>query len=180
MFLKVLSNFDLATTNLINQIIPHSHIFDIFFSFFSLTGNSIFIWGLVILLLVIFEERQDKRFIVYFIITFLITGSITNFVLKPSFRRIRPAEYSKPAFASQCPNDFSFPSGHATTAFAAAATLSAFHKKRKYFFYLIATLIAFSRIYLHCHYFLDVMAGAVLGYVTSKLILVFALKKNRP
>ncbi len=177
MFLKILFNFDLAITNFINTVIPHNRLFDLFFSFFSLKSYSIIIWFLIVLFLIFFEEIRDRRFVIYFLICFLSAGFLVNNVLKNVIGRPRPSQRYQIYKNANCPKDYSFPSGHAATSFAAAATLSAFHKKRKYFFYTIAFLISLSRIYLHCHFFLDVLAGALIGYLVSKLLLLSLPKK---
>ncbi len=62
----------------------------------------------------------------------------------------------------------SFPSGHATAAFAVAAMQSAFHPRQAVFWYAGATLIADSRVRLHRHHTQDVLAGAALGYLTAR------------
>ena len=59
------------------------------------------------------------------------------------------------------------------TAFAAATVLSFFDKKRRWFYYTVAMLISYSRIYLGCHYFFDVIVGAIIGYIISQLLLFF-------
>ena len=63
----------------------------------------------------------------------------------------------------------SFPSGHATAAFAAATVESDLHPHEAPLWFLGATLISYSRVRLHRHYDRDVIAGALLGYGTARL-----------
>ena len=58
----------------------------------------------------------------------------------------------------------SFPSGHATGAFAIATVESAFHPKQAIYWFTGASLISASRVTLHRHTVGDVLAGAALGY----------------
>jgi undecaprenyl-diphosphatase len=200
--LESLINIDLIITKFLSNLLPHSALFNSFFSFFSLRGSSILIWILVIGIVVILEERKfpgiskrDKKFIFLFSLTFLLTGFLTDIVLKNIFMRDRPFMMigsENPTLTTYgtvlnrslliqltrliqpitvCPIDFSFPSTHAATAFAAATILTFFDKKRKWFYYFIAILISYSRIFLGCHYFFDVFIGGLIGYLLSKLLL---------
>lgn len=63
----------------------------------------------------------------------------------------------------------SFPSGHATAAFAVATMQSAYHPKQAPLWYLGATLISLSRVRLHRHTNADIIAGAAVGYGISRL-----------
>lgn len=72
--------------------------------------------------------------------------------------------------------EHSFPSGHATTAFSLSVALSYMFPKHYKLFYIIASVVAFSRVYDGEHYPLDVIAGAVLGYTLAKITLI-AYKK---
>lgn len=170
--------FDQIVTNFLRNILPYTYFLDLFFNFFSQKGYALAIWITIIIVLIVLEEskkpdiqKSDKKFIIYFFISFLTTAFLVNFVIKNVVQRPRPILLNV-----NCPSDYSFPSGHAATAFAAAAVLSAFDKKRKYFYYLVALLIAFSRIYLGCHYFFDVAVGAIIGYAISKVVLAFNRK----
>jgi len=170
---------DTIITFFLKNLFPHTFFFDLFFSFFSLKGNAIFIWILVIIIALIFEERKnpgiskkDKNFIIVFTLSFLVCAVIVEYPLKNLFRRQRPLQNSfnkLQLISTNCPTNFSFPSGHAATAFAASTVLTFFDKKRRFFYFLVATLISFSRIYLGCHYFLDVLAGGLIGTVIGKL-----------
>lgn len=63
----------------------------------------------------------------------------------------------------------SFPSGHATAAFAVATMESSFHPREAPLWYAGATLISLSRIRLHRHTDADVAVGAAIGYGVSRL-----------
>ena len=72
----------------------------------------------------------------------------------------------------------SLPSGHAATSFAAAVLLTSFWPRAWPGFFLLATAIAFSRVYAGVHYPSDVVLGAVLGAVVG-LAWVAALRLPR-
>ena len=63
----------------------------------------------------------------------------------------------------------SFPSGHATAAFAVATMQAHYHPRQGLFWFAGATLIAASRVSLHRHHTHDVVAGAAIGVLTSRL-----------
>ncbi len=63
----------------------------------------------------------------------------------------------------------SFPSGHATAAFAIATAASSFHPHQAPLWFLGATLISYSRVRLHRHTVGDVVAGAAIGYGVTRL-----------
>ncbi len=84
--------------------------------------------------------------------------------LKRASRRPRPCQLEPHCWANVLPPDqFSFPSGHAMTAFAIALVVSTYYPQLEWPLYFIATSIAISRIVLGMHFLSDVMAGAVLG-----------------
>jgi membrane-associated phospholipid phosphatase len=62
----------------------------------------------------------------------------------------------------------SFPSTHATAAFAVAAVESQEHPGQAGYWYAAAALIADSRVALRRHFTRDVVAGAALGYAVSR------------
>jgi membrane-associated phospholipid phosphatase len=88
----------------------------------------------------------------------LVTGGLLAEGLKQVFREPRPDGST---------DSYSFPSGHATAAFAVATMETRFHPNEWPLWYLGAFLIADSRVTLHVHYPRDVVAGAFLGFGTA-------------
>ena len=78
----------------------------------------------------------------------------------------------------------SFPSGHTSTAFTTALLLSFMVRKKfaVYFFPLVAFLVGYSRVYLAQHFVTDVLAGSIIGIISSYAALLIynrMLKKKR-
>ena len=92
-----------------------------------------------------------------------------NQAVKFSVRRRRPDLPDLPPLTPVV-TDLSFPSAHATTAYAAAAAYSRALPFASPLFYGAATMFALSRPYLGVHYPSDVLAGAALGTVTGRLL----------
>ena len=68
----------------------------------------------------------------------------------------------------------SFPSGHTSTIFAVALVLSLMIPRLKYLFFLVAAIVALSRVIVGAHFFTDIVGGialAFIGFKFSKLIL---------
>jgi hypothetical protein len=63
----------------------------------------------------------------------------------------------------------SFPSCHATTAFALARVQSHYHPDYAILWYSGAALIGYSRLDLNRHRFIDVLIGAGLGYLVGEI-----------
>jgi len=74
--------------------------------------------------------------------------------------------------------DFSFPSGHTSTAFVGAVIMGHYFPKYKPLFYVLAGLVALSRVYVGVHYPLDVIVGGAIGALVGKAVLQLPITKN--
>lgn len=174
--LETLKVHDRIITSVLVSAFPHNSFFDLFFSFLSFQGITVFVWIIFLIFLVLSKQKRDPWFFFYFLGSLALTFALTS-LGKLLFQRVRPLpeEY----LLGACPTDFSFPSGHASIAFAAATMLAHFDKKRWWLYFVLAVLIAYSRIYLGCHFFLDTIGGALLGSVTSLFLIALFLRHNK-
>jgi undecaprenyl-diphosphatase len=78
-------------------------------------------------------------------------------------RRRPPLVYPEPKPLVHVPHSGSFPSGHAATAFACATVLAWWDRRLAVPAFVVAAVIAWSRVYVGVHWPLDVLGGAVLG-----------------
>jgi undecaprenyl-diphosphatase len=97
-----------------------------------------------------------------------IESVAVNIGLKSLFKRRRPRPMDAHPLPFRQPLTSSFPSGHATAAFC-AATLLAEGEKRAPVYYLLATVVALSRIYTKIHHASDVAGGIAIGIVLGQL-----------
>ena len=156
----------------------HTPLLDSFFKYFTHIGGWIpFIVAGIIL-------SFQWRFTVVLLLAQLIATLITT-PLKRIIRAPRPS-----VVLSELGIEFpivegvdlhttlSFPSGHTSAAFAFCIVLAIFCPKiwQKTFFFILAIMGGYSRIYLSQHFMEDVLAGAVIG-LFSAYIGYFALNK---
>jgi undecaprenyl-diphosphatase len=78
------------------------------------------------------------------------------------------------------PLDLSLPSGHAATSFAGATLLARAQRHTALPFFVLAALVAWSRVYVGVHYPLDIVAGAVLGVGVALLSTALVRRVRRP
>ena len=134
--------------------------------FITHLGTGAFVW---LLMSFIFYFTGKKELSMNIIFALFINGIVCNLTLKPILRRKRPSWIDKGELLIKNPTDFSFPSGHTTSSFAAATTIFLYFKGIGIFFLFLAFLIGFSRVYHFVHYPSDVIVGAILGILIANI-----------
>lgn len=115
-------------------------------------------------MLMVFGGRRGRVTALVLAVTLLMTDQMSSHVIKPLVQRERPCvELSDVRALMGLKTSFSFPSSHAANIFGAATVLSLEYRRLMIPFIVIATAVAYSRVYIGVHYPLDVIAGAALG-----------------
>ena len=171
-----------------------------FFGLFTILGDMGIIWIVTGIMLMI-DKKYRKAGILCVLSVLLVSGLTNDLIIKPLVARPRPyaldptLTYPLNFFLEddtsllgigELPGANSFASGHTCSSFAAATAIFIFNKKFGVLAYVVASLIAFSRLYFQVHYPTDVIAGLLLGvlgtialYYLGKLIINLYNKKIR-
>jgi len=156
-----------------------------YLDYFGWSGTILWPVGVAILLLFSLERfdltRRTRAAIAVLqlrlVLVFLAVGApgLAVSILKRVIGRLRPGAFDSQghlAFdpAAWTPAAASFPSGHATTAFAAAIVLAALWPRARVPLLILAALAALARIVLDAHYTSDAIGGAIFGSLGAILI----------
>ena len=173
--MELIQNIDNAVLEYIRTHMS-SGILDQTMPFITRLGSGALIWIVVALVFLVSKKYRKDGLIL--ISSLLLCGLIGNIILKPWIARIRPFDVNTAIqLLIAKPTDFSFPSGHTMTSFASATVI--FHTNRSMGIaaFVLAALIAFSRLYLYVHYPSDIIAGILIGVLISvTTIWLFKLK----
>jgi undecaprenyl-diphosphatase len=150
---------------------------DDFFVALSHVGSYGLVW-LVLALLATLLWRRPSIFL--FVLAGSLISGYASFGLRQAVGRDRPPHrFPDPPPLVETPVSDSFPSGHASTAFACAALLAWLTPLPKLPLFALAALIAFSRVYNGVHYPLDVIGGAVFGLAVATALRLLAGARRR-
>lgn len=156
---------------------------DVFFKYMTYLGD-----GRTIALLVVLMLFIKYRFALIILLSNALASAAAQLLKIYVFSdNLRPKKYFENIYELYLVKDVdiysfnSMPSGHTTTAFCAFAGLTLFSKNKNYglLFFVIAILVAFSRVYLSQHFLEDVFWGSILGVFFALLIYnIFDKKVN--
>ena len=146
----------------------HNSISDMFFKYLTYLGDGLFV-ALICVVLFIFSFRNAF----YFLTTYLGTGILVQFLKRLIFDDVmRPVKYFEGTYdlytveGVKLYHFLSFPSGHAATTFGFFACIAFITDNRlvKLLCFIVACLVAYSRIYLSQHFLFDVYVGSLIGF----------------
>lgn len=143
---------------------------DYFFNYATLLGEWI-LWVPLFLYAIVYKRDFFIPVLAALIICTLLTHLGKKVIFEGEPRPLRLLKDVARAVPILEHNNYvnSFPSGHTSTAFTTALLLS-FIIRRKFavfFFPVIAFLVGYSRVYLAQHFVTDVLAGSVVGILSS-------------
>jgi len=145
-----------------------NELFDYFFVALSKLGNAGFIWILISLYFI--SKKENRTLGIMMIVALIGNYIISNLLLKNFIARPRPYMNSSIELLINKSNKYSFPSGHTSSSFAVAMMIYYFKKDIGKWAFVLASLTAFSRLYLFMHYPTDIIGGIAIGILIADLI----------
>lgn len=155
-----------------------SDILTPFFKFVTTLGNTGAIW--IVLSVLLLCLKKTRKIGITSATSLLTSFIFNNLILKNVFARTRPYEVIEGLNALiPHPHDFSFPSGHTAASFAVAAIIFlTMPKKYGIPALILATLIAFSRLYLGVHYPTDVVFGMLSATIIASICVQLIMNRK--
>jgi undecaprenyl-diphosphatase len=127
---------------------------------------------IMVILLLIFGGKRGRIAVVLLLVGITLSDQLCNSLIKPLVGRIRPCSVLENVhLLINCTRSYSFPSSHATNMFTGTLILSFIYPKLRIALLFIATMVAYSRIYVGVHYPWDALGGIVLGIICAELVL---------
>ncbi len=125
-------------------------------------------------------QRRRPLMVASLLFVFGLGDLVVSRVAKPIFDRDRPCHIRKDLHTPDgCGTGRSFPSGHATNAFALAVTGGLFWPRALFVLAPVAVLVSGSRIVLGVHFPSDVTAGALAGALLGAFVGLIGLRLER-
>jgi undecaprenyl-diphosphatase len=135
----------------------------------SFAGRAATVWIVIAVAGVV--VRRERAMAAWQVgLALLLALLVAEGILKPLVHEPRPFLVDRSVrVVGVPPSDYSFPSGHATSSFAAALSLSRAWPQGTLAWFVLAILISISRVYLGVHTPLDILGGLVIGLACGYL-----------
>ncbi|MBU9713758.1 phosphatase PAP2 family protein [Evansella tamaricis] len=123
-----------------------------------------------LLLIMLLSGEIVRSWAIQALISLTVSHIIVHFI-KKAYCRERPYRKLENVNLSSSPlKDYSFPSGHTTAAFSIVIVFSMYSLALAILLLPLAVLIGFSRMYLGLHFPTDCIIGALIGTLSSVLV----------
>ena len=164
----MITDFDLSILDFIQEHTKCDFLDNILPPITHLGDAGIF-WILVAIMLVFFVKTRKMGF--QMLAAMALGYLLGNLILKNVIARERPYTINTNiVLLIKEQLDYSFPSGHTLASFNAAITIFFYHKKWGIAALVLASVIAFSRMYLYVHFPTDILGGILLALFVTFVI----------
>ncbi len=167
--LTALQHVDVVVFHFFNQTIANP-VFDVVMPFVTDEHHFVIPILLVWLGLLIFGGKRGRIAAILLLIATGLSDAVAAQIIKPAVGRLRPCHALETVrLLVHCGGKYGFVSNHAANMFSSMTILAIFYHKYRWYFWGVAGLIAFSRVYVGVHYPGDILGGAIFGLFMAYL-----------
>ena len=169
--LRRLKPLDALDANLFLAVnhLPHTRFLNLLFYGLTVAFNGGVAWYIMMGIAALRKRRKVRDLLWEVGVPLTIITVLLEYPIKAYFRRRRPfISIIQAIVIGKKPGTWSFPSGHSAAAFAGAWLLNRKFPRFGVLRYWVASMVAFSRIYLGDHYPGDVASGSLLGLLFAR------------
>ena len=150
----------------------HSDVLDDIMIFITTLGDVGIIWIVTSILLMVIPGigKESKEHVkmrrvmgICILLSIALNFLLSNLVIKNIIQRPRPYAVDLSLVPKIIPSEYSYPSGHTSSSFAAATSIYLVNKRAGKIVFAFAALMAFTRMYFGVHYPTDIFGGIVMG-----------------
>lgn len=165
--LKSFQEIDIIILNFIDRYFK-SPLLDKIMTIITSLGNCGIVWIFLSIYLICNNYRMEGYMVIG---SMILTAIVGEGIIKHITRRSRPVlKINQGTLLITKPMTYSFPSGHAASSFSVAGVFIMQNSNISIYVTIVASLIAFSRLYLNVHYPSDVLTGVILGLLCSVIV----------
>ncbi len=150
----------------------HNDVLDELMLFITTLGDVGLLWIVTGILLAVVpgigkeskEHLKTRRIMgICILLSIALNFLLSNLVVKNIIQRPRPYSVDLSLIPKIIPSEYSYPSGHTSSSFAAATSIYMVNKRAGGVAFAVAAIIAFTRMYFGVHYPTDIIGGIVMG-----------------
>jgi len=163
----------------------YTKFLDDFMELYTNAGDGIFCLVLAVLFILFVKIRHGLALAGTYALSGIVVQVLKRFIFTEHQRPWAAYVTTEPVHLVNNFTPFtnnSFPSGHEATAFCMATLFIFIWPKMspwiQTLLFILALLVAYSRIYLSQHYFIDIYAGSIVGVLSSMLIYYYFYKRK--
>lgn len=126
---------------------------------------------IMIIVLFFYALSKNNYYIfIYSLLCGMFSRFIINEIIHLLYKESRPAKLEDTKVLIPVPKNYSFPSGHASFFFGVSFFLISYDIKIAIIFIICSFLIGVSRVFCGVHWFRDIVAGIIVGGISSLIV----------
>jgi len=181
-FLSALLGFDRYIFKILNSELTHPWLDAVMpvLTDFHKTTFFLYSFPVFLVLWLVWQKQKCVKTLLGLVVAIALADTTSYHLIKKNIQRERPEKVmAEVQLRTHSHSGFSFPSNHAANSVAGAVIIRYMYPQLRSIVYVLALLVAYSRIYVGVHFPLDVLCGALVGYLSGLVTLTIGHRAQK-